>query len=182
VNDDALEVLDTEHKQLLGLFDRVTSPDEDRALALKQLMQAWASHVAIEAQILIPLLHGHVTDGNVIAQRLGRDHHGVEQILTRLERRKINSPDVPGMVTALLDLTTRHVSDAEGSLFQALRQSLTADQLTKLGIELTSDRCLREHRHGSAPDSGPVAQLLRKAAERVDHHRDHVEDVGRAAR
>jgi hypothetical protein len=178
---DALQVLEDVHRELLHLFDRVRSPEEDRPAVLKIIMQTWSAHTAVERQILVPLLHNHVEGGAGLAAGLDADHHSVERILTRLERRKANSPDVVDLVTELLDLTGRHVSQADGQLLPALRQSLTEDQLVRLGTELAQDRSLGEHRHDAAPDTGPVAQVLRKASAMIDHLRDHVDDVAEPA-
>jgi hemerythrin-like domain-containing protein len=174
---DALQVLEDVHRELLHLFDRVRSPDEDRPAVLKTIMETWSGHTAVEQQILVPLLHNHVEGGAALAAALEADHHAVERILTRLERRKANSPDVVDLATELLDLTERHVTQANDGVLPALRQSLTGDQLAHLGTELVEDRAVGQHRHDAKPDTGPIAQVLRKASGMIDHLRDHVDDV-----
>lgn len=176
----AIEVLSNEHRELQSLFERVSSPDEDRPAVLKALMQALASHVAVEKQLLAPVLRDRVEGGEELAGHLTEEHDEVERILTLLERRKVNSPDVPGMVTELLDANEAHVTEADNRVFPALRAALSGDELEELGTRIESDeRQMLTHSHPSLPDSGPIAGVTRKAAEIVDRIRDRSADVGR---
>lgn len=178
--DNAIDVLTREHRHLQDLFSRVSSPDEDRPEVLKQLMQAIADHQEMERQMLVPVLKKRVEGGGPIAEHLGDEHGRVEHLLTLLERRKVNSPDVPDLVTELLDLNERHRAEADGTVFPALRSSLSGDELDELGQEMVSDERRRlTHPHPVLPDSGPVAAVTRKAAEMFDRVRDHSSDIGR---
>ncbi|MHB1536000.1 MAG: hemerythrin domain-containing protein [Acidimicrobiales bacterium] len=178
--DNAIEVLEREHRDLQELFSRVSSPDEDRPEVLKHLMQAIADHQEMERQLLVPVLKERVEGGDPIAEQLGHEHGRVEHILTLLERRKVNSPDVPDLVTELLDISERHTANADGTVFPALRSSLSEDELDELGQVMASDERRRlTHPHPVLPDSGPVAAVTRKAAEMFDRVRDHSADIGR---
>jgi hypothetical protein len=96
----AVEVLGAEHDQIQALFARVSSPDEDRPAVLKKLLQALANHMAMEKQVLIPVLRDQIKGGAALAERMTDEHDRVEHTLTLLERRKVNSADVPALVTA----------------------------------------------------------------------------------
>jgi Hemerythrin HHE cation binding domain len=177
---DAVEVLEGEHDRLQELFARVSSPDEDRPAVLKELMQTLANHLDLEKQLLFPALKDVVDDGSVMADRLSVEHGRAEHILTLLERRKVNSPDVPELVTELLDITDDHVAFSAMWVFPALRQALTPAQLEDLGARMVSgDRRLLTHSHPLLPDSGPISAVTRKVAEVVDRVRDHSTDIGR---
>jgi hypothetical protein len=176
----AVDVLTTEHDGLQTLFERVSSPDEDRPAVLKELLQALANHMAMEKQVLVPVLKDRIEGGSMLAERLTDEHDRVEHTLTLLERRKVNSPDVPALVTDLLDITDAHIHEATSAVFPALCATLSATELEELGAAMVSDeRRLLTHSHPALPDSGPVAAVTRKVAEMVDDLRDRSADVGR---
>lgn len=176
----AVEVLADEHRKLEDLFDRVSSPDEDRPEVLKQVMQMLSTHVAAEEQMLIPVLRQQVPGGDDMAAKLDDERARVEEIMTSLERRKVNSPDVVGLVNDLIDITSSHIADAESSVFPALEESLSAEELNRLGQDLASDeRRKLTHSHPWLPDRGPMAGAATKVAEVVDHLRDRSPDINR---
>jgi hypothetical protein len=177
---DAIEVLVSEHASLQELFRRVSGPDEDRRAVLKELMQTLANHLAVEKAVLVPALSDRVTDGEQLASALTDEHKRAEHILTLLERRKTNSPDVPELVTELLDITDEHVRRADTAVIPGLRAALTPAELVDMGETMVSDeRSLLTHSHPALPDSGPVAAVTRRLAEVVDGIRDRSSDVGR---
>jgi hemerythrin-like domain-containing protein len=178
---DAVELLRKEHRQLQSLFSRVSSPDEDRPEILKDLMELIALHLDLEKQMLLPIIRERVEDGDAIADRLRDEHQRIEKILTTLDRRKVNSPDVPDLVTEMLHFNGRHVAEAEAVVLPGLRSALSAQELEDLGQRMTSDeRRALTHPHPALPDSGPLSTATRKVAEVVDRIRDHSTDIGRS--
>jgi hypothetical protein len=123
-----------------------------------------------------------VADGNALADQLSDYHDKAGRIMTLLDRRKVNSPDVPDLVTELLELTDGHIADANTILFPALCEALSADDLTELGTIMVSDeRQILTHPHPHLPDTGPGARVSRWAASVVDRGRDHSADIGRSS-
>jgi hemerythrin-like domain-containing protein len=181
VDGNAIDVLAGEHRDIQALFSRVSSPDEDRGAVLQELMQTLNAHVAMEKDLLVPVLAERAHDGD-LAGLIKEDHDRTEKILTLLERRKINSPDVPGLVTELLDMTNAHVATADSTVFPALRRALDSHELDELGVSMASEEAHRlTHPHPVLPDSGPLAAVTRKVAEVVDSVRDRSTDIGRAS-
>jgi hemerythrin-like domain-containing protein len=178
---DAVEILQGEHRELQSLFSRVSSPDENRPEILKRLMQLTAIHLDLEKQMLLPVIRIRVDDGAAIADRLRDEHRRIEKLLTTLDRRKVNSPDVPDLVTKMLHFNDRHISESDSVVLPGLRFALSAEELDKLGDKMISDeRRHLTHPHTSLPDSGPLSSLTRKIAEFVDRMRDHSTDIGRS--
>jgi hypothetical protein len=179
---DAIAVLEAEHRELRELFDRVSSPDEDRPAVLQQLLRKLAAHLAMEKQMVLPVLRDRVADGNTAADRMTEQHDQMEKILTLVERRKVNSPDVPGLVTDLLDSTDEHISAAETTIEPGLRSALSASELQELGSRMVSEeRQDLSHAHPNLPNTGPIAGVTRKVAEVVDNLRDRSTDVNRTS-
>jgi hypothetical protein len=178
----AIEVLKDEHNRLQTLFARVSGVDEDRREILKQLMQALSVHVGMEKQLLVRVVNERVTDGNALAEQLCDYHNKAGRIMTLLDRRKVNSPDVPDLVTELLELTDGHIAEANRALFPALRVALSAGALAELGAAMGSDeRHILTHPHPDLPTSGPFATISRWAASLVDRGRDNSTDIGRSS-
>lgn len=181
MSEDAVAVLQAEHDTMKDLFDRVSRPDVDRKEVLEQLMQTIALHVSVEKQMLIPVLHDDVRDGPAMAERVRDYHDHVEKLLTRMERRKFNSPDIADLVNELLTISQRHIAEADTTVIPGLRDALTADQLAELGKRMVSDeRHMLTHAHPVMPDNGPIADLTAKVAEFIDGRRDRSHDGGRA--
>ncbi len=178
----AIQVLAEEHTKLQTLFDLVSSPDEDRPAVLKQLVLTLSAHVSMEKQLVVPVLKERINGGGDLAEQLTNYHDAVERVLVLLDRRKVNSPDVPDLVTELLELTKGHIANAEVALTPALEAGLTSEGLTDLGATMLSDeRRLLTHPHPHLPDSGPIAEATRWAASLVDRSRDRSADTNRAA-
>jgi hypothetical protein len=178
---DAVSVIEDEHRTLQSLFERVSKPDEDRPEVLKQIVRLLSSHVGAEKQLVVPVVRERVPDGELIADHLSDYHDEVEHILITLDRRKVNSPDVPALVTDLLRLTDTHVAEAQNDLFPALRQALTADELDELGGRMLSDeRLTTSHPHPHLPQSGPLKKIAGEVASIVDRVRDRSTDIGRS--
>lgn len=180
MDQNAIAILDAEHQNIRQLFNRVSSPAEDRSEVLDTLMESLASHVAIEQHVLVATLENHVDDSKDMVEALKHDHGTVEHLLTLLERRKANSPDVPDLVNELLDRMQGHFTEAQDRLFPALRRSLSEAELRKLGEEIVSDegRSLAR-RHAPISARGPVAGIAGKASQIIDRIRDrHRDDLG----
>lgn len=179
---DVIEVLGGEHDQIQGLFARVSGPDEDRRDVLKQLVQALSNHLAMEKHFVVSVLKKDITGGAAMAEHMTGEHDRMEHLLTLVERRKVNSPDLVELLNELLELSSAHASYAAETIFPALRRDLSADQRAELGRLIVSEE--REglmHSHPALPDAGPVAVVARKAAAIIDGLRDRSVDIGRTS-
>jgi Hemerythrin HHE cation binding domain len=176
----AIEVLSEDHSALQALFGRVSQPDENRPAVLDQLLKSLTAHVATEKQLIVPVLTGHSHEGKALAQQLGDDHDAIEKLVILVERRKVNSPDVPDLVNKLLEITQRHTRQADECLLPFLRDQLSEADLADLGAAMRSDeRQLTSHPHPHLPDTGPLAKITRKAAALIDRGRDSTTDLQR---
>jgi hypothetical protein len=179
---DAIKVLSDEHEGLQNLFAQVSREDVDRSAALQQLLHALALHVAVERQMLIPVVKDRLPDGADGARQLSAYHDEIERVHLALDRRKVNSPDVPDLVNRLLELTDAHIAKAQQTVLPDLRTALTEAELADLGAAMVSDeRHLLTHPHPHLPSRGPLAGLTRRVAGLVDRNRDKSADIGRTA-
>jgi len=111
------------------------------------------------------------------------EHDRIEHLLTLIERRKFNSPDVPGMVTELLDLNDAHITDADTTILPGLRAALSDEELSDLGRRITSGQARQlTHSHPIVPGNGPIAGITHKLAEIIDAIRARINRQGRTDR
>jgi hemerythrin-like domain-containing protein len=180
MDDNAITVLSEDHSALRDLFVRVSQPDEDRPAVLEELVRSLSGHVSAEKQLVMPVLRSQHDDGEVLAEQLGQDHDAIEKLVILVERRKVNSPDIPDLVNELLNVIERHTRQADEQLLPFLRNRLSKAELVELGAALRSDELqLMTHPHPHLPDSGPLATVTRKAAALIDRGRDSSTDLQR---
>lgn len=176
----AIAVLADDHAAVQTLFHRVSQPDEDRPAVLGELLRSLSAHVAAEKQIVVPILREQSDEGKVLADQLRDDHDRIEKLVILIERRKVNSPDVPDLVNELLEISKRHNRQADECLFPFLGAHLSDAELADLGATLRSDEVqLTSHPHPHLPDTGPLAKIARKAAALIDRGRDSSTDLRR---
>jgi hypothetical protein len=176
-----VEVLGEQHRELSSLFERVSQPDEDRPEVLKQIIKTLSVHVSGEKQVLVPVVADELTGGQDLAKHLSAYHDEVGRVLLLLDRRKVNSPDVPGLVTDLLRSTERHVAECDAEVFPALDRNFSPDKLAQLGSRLAAgDYQALSHPHPHIPQAGPLGTIVGGVASAIDRVRDKSADIGRS--
>lgn len=172
----ATELLEREHCDISELFDRVRSPDEDRASALRELVQRLATHVAVEQAIVFPeLRHSSVRDG-VLEGELKHDYQAIGHDLVLIERRKANSPDQPELVTEVHDVFRAHVERCRQRLYPDLEQDLSSGQLQQLAERLAAAGEVvvshpHPHPHPYLLSLGPLSRVTTRIAARLERVR-----------
>ena len=104
----AIDVLGREHQELQELFARVRDPDTDRVTAWLETVKQVTTHVAVERTFLYPLVKRRRLGSDHLAEELRDDYKRMEHLLVLSERRKINPPDMPELVTELLEVFEAH--------------------------------------------------------------------------
>lgn len=155
------------------MFERVSAPGEDRPKALSGLVQELAAHVASERSAVEPVLRKNETGDEDLAAGLVDDYDRIEKLLVLIERRKVNSPDVPDLVSELKAAVEEHMARSDRVLFPTLARTLTPEEQLDLGerIEQADDMILT-HPHPHLLSLGPIANKLTALASRWDRLRD----------
>jgi hypothetical protein len=184
VTTSVIDVLEDQHRRVRELFAKVSSPDEDRPAILHNLLRELAAHVAAERSAVGPVADRLDPDGE-LGEQLKADYDRIEKLMVLIERRKFNSPDVPGLVTELKEATDAHVARADEMLLPCLRDGLSVEEQDELGDKVDGeDAMVVSHPHPHLLSLGPVASTLTAVASRWDRMRDrpvdrqHPEDGG----
>lgn len=168
----AFDLLERDHRAIRGLFDRVSSPEEDRAAALRELVQRLAAHVAVEQAIVLPELR-QCGGGDVgLGRRLRREYHVISHKLALIQRRKANSPDQPDLVAETGDAFAAHVERCQQALYPDLRRCLDPVRLERLAERLrAADDVVVNRPHPHLLSLGPVSRLMTRVAGGLDRVR-----------
>jgi hypothetical protein len=173
VGESALDVLAREHEDLKKLFVQVQDPTVDRASVWLEIVNLMATHVAVERSFLFPLVKRHKLGGPALASQLRHDYGHMEHLLVLTERRKINSPDMPDLVTQLIDLFQSHLGLCENTLVPALSEALDEEHLDELGAKMRgAESVIISHPHPHLLALGPLYRLTTRMASAWDRTRD----------
>jgi hypothetical protein len=165
--------LDSQHRRVAELFDQVSDPAADRPAVLHNLIRELAAHVAAERSAVEPVVKSRSIGGDGLAQDLVRDYEMIETLLTRIERRKFNSPDVPDLVTELKDVTDAHIARSASELLPGLDSSLSAEESSDLAEKVShADSMVMTHPHPHLLSLGPISAKLTALLSRFDRLRD----------
>jgi hypothetical protein len=173
MGESAVDVLTREHEDLRECFVGVRDPDADRAAAWLETVKQVTTHVAVERTFLYPLVKKRRLGSDHLAEELRRDYKRMEHLLVLSERRKINSPDMPDLVTELLDVFEAHQDRCARVLVPAMRDQLSAAELDELGAKMRgAENVILSHPHPHLLALGPVYQWTTRMASSWDRVRD----------
>jgi Hemerythrin HHE cation binding domain len=172
VTETAFQLLDRDHRAISELFDRVSSPDEDRPAVLRELVLRLAGHVAVEHAVVMPELRHSGASDATLEDELTEEHHAIQHHLALIERRKVNSPDMPDLVTETRDLFRAHVQRCQQQLYPDLERCLNGEQMEGLASRLlAADDVVVTRPHPHLLSLGPLSRPMLKIAERLDRKR-----------
>jgi hypothetical protein len=174
----ALGVLDREHAGIDELFEKVSSPEENRGQVLNELVQRIATHIAVERGVFYPVVTEKELGGPEAVQTLERDYKEMERLLVLIERRKINSPDMPDLVTDLKTAFEEHRRQFTENISPASEELLSPDERAELEEKMNSAAdVIVTHPHPHMLSLGPVSRLTTRLAVVFDRLRDRTVDL-----
>lgn len=161
-----------QHRRVGELFESVSRPDVDRPAVLHDLLQELAAHVAAERGELEPVVNDPHVGGEDLWGHLVDDYDRMDKLMVLIERRKFNSPDLPGLVLELKHAAEEHRRRAESQLFPRLRE-MSPDEQDELGAKVSNAESLvTTHPHPHLLSLGPISGLLTRLLARYDWMRD----------
>jgi hypothetical protein len=171
--DDALELLRHNHDQLEEHFARVSDPDVNRVETLGQLVPRLAAHMSAEQSLLLPLLKKHGIGGRKLPRSLNSEFRRMGKLLVLIERRKGNSPDLPGRVTQLHHVFHGHARRFELAVIPGLRDAVGHDELEELKQKMeAAESTIVSHPHPHMLSLGPFSRATTRLVAVVDRARD----------
>jgi hemoglobin-like flavoprotein len=171
--EDALEAIGCQHDQLACLFGQVSDSDTDHRRALAELVKHMAAHVSVEQGVLWPVVKRTGSGGKHLSRVLRQHYHRIEKLLVLIERRKVDSPDLPALVTELRDTFTSHAETWASAVHPKLATSLSAQEMQDLAARVAAaEDTILSHPHPHLLSLGPLSRLTTRIASRFDRARD----------
>lgn len=177
MGEDALEFLETEHREVEGYFGRLRNHPDD-VDALRSVVSALVGHDAIERQMLYPLVAEKVAGlGSALAEHSLDAHEEVSALLVQIDR-SIDRGELDQVGEPLAQLMTAvsaHVAEEEQQVFPKLRQVTSPADLAELGAHMRRARPKAPtHPHSLMPRSPMGAKVAGAAAAAVDRIKDAI--------
>lgn len=172
---DVIEVLTHDHHEVEEMFvelEATTDPDARRKLADRVIIEL-VRHSVAEEQYVYPAAREFLPDGDDLVDHEIEEHSEAEQTMKDLESLDAEDPRFDRLLAQLMEEIRHHIRDEEQDLFPRLRDTLSSEQLGKLGAQVEKAKKLAPTRpHPSAPDTPPGNKLLGPGAGLIDRMRD----------
>ncbi|MBV9660742.1 MAG: hemerythrin domain-containing protein, partial [Acidimicrobiales bacterium] len=157
MGENALDVLIREHEDMNAVFARVRDPEADRSRAWQDAVRQVTTHVAVERTFIYPLVKRRRLGSEHLTEDLRHDYAQMEHLLVLTERRKINSPDMPDLVTGVLEAFEAHQDRCAQVLIPAMRDRLGDAEMEDLGTKMRgAENVILSHPHPHLLALGPV--------------------------
>ena len=136
INDDAIDVLLTQHQQIKQAFARVAeSTGAAKADAFAELQALLRAHELGEQDIIHPATRNLAGEGDVADGRVAEELEA-DEALAQLAGLGISDGDFDARLAELQAAVLTHAEHEENEEFPALRRALTPEQLGSLGAQL----------------------------------------------
>ncbi|MBV9098081.1 MAG: hemerythrin domain-containing protein [Frankiaceae bacterium] len=172
---DVIELLEHDHREVEEMFteyEQATDPQEKRTIVDKIIIEL-VRHSEAEEQAVYPLIRTHIENGDAIVEHEIEEHSHAERLMKDLDGMDPNDPQFDGLVQQLMTTIKEHVQEEETVAFPQFRQSVSPEELDKLGTVVQAlKKILPTHPHPMAPDHPPFNALLAPGAALVDRVRD----------
>jgi hemerythrin superfamily protein len=138
---DVVELIEQDHRELEGLFDRVLAGDGDRQQLLDEITSRLEVHARAEELEVYPVLTRADPGEKEEVEHANDEHHEAEYLLRRA-RALVVSPHFDEAFTAFVAAVKHHVEEEETDVLPALREAVDGGRLAELGTAF--DRVRRE--------------------------------------
>jgi Hemerythrin HHE cation binding domain len=171
--EDAVTVLRAQHADFGPLFEAVSDPEADRVAVLGEIVRRMAAHVSVEQSILLPILKEKGVGADRLVRDLKSDYLDIGHLLVKIERRRGSSPDLPGMVSRLIDIFDVHSKRFDRFVYPTFDDDLDPQEREDIVAQMDSAEALiLSHPHPHLLSLGPVSRITTKLAALHDRLRD----------
>ncbi|MEU4161199.1 hemerythrin domain-containing protein [Actinoplanes sp. NPDC026670] len=160
-----VDVVAAQHRELLGLTERLSESPEDRDVA-SVLVATLSRHLCAEEQYLYPAVRAAVPGGEQIADRELAEDQAILERLRDLERTGAGRDD-------LAEAVRRHVAADAEELLPLLEQMVPSEDLVRLGNRFeTAEEAAPTRPHPSTPSVPPWNKVVDPLVGVADKIRD----------
>lgn len=165
------DLMEAQCHDIDGLFEQLVEPGTDHREVLRELTARLAAHISIEHSLILPALRRAGGGDRKFRTELKRDYRRMGHQLTLIERRKINSPDQPDLLSTLRSEWRGHVARHDG--LEAIGERMTPSDRRVLSEKVGhAENVILSHPHPHLLALGPLSRLTTRLAARFDRARD----------
>ena len=179
---DVITLLEHDHREVEEMFtefEQAADPKDRRAIADKIIIEL-VRHSEAEEQAVYPMMRKQIEDGKRLVEHEIDEHSKAEQMMKQLDGMDPGNPEFAVLMTQLMGAIREHIAEEEGTAFPKFRQSVSEDELEKLGKAVEAlKKIVPTHPHPMAPDHPPFNALLAPGAALVDRVRDMLTGRGK---
>jgi hemerythrin superfamily protein len=134
---DAIALLESDHREVEGLFEQYEGADSDaqKATLAAQICLALKVHAQIEEELFYPPAREKTGDADLVDEAVV-EHMGAKTLIAQIEAMKPGQPLYGAMVKVLSEQIRHHVEEEETELFPEVRE--TRIDLEALGAKLAA--------------------------------------------
>ncbi len=157
---DATALVETQHAELLRLFDRAAEHEVPSArwALFERIADQLAMHLSIEEQLFYPAIAVGELDRWLLSA--DDDHRSIRTLLGQLVDLDPSVPRFDALLAILEDEVRRHVAFEEREILPRARTTFSGDELEQLGAEMGAlyEELVGGTAHGplAAEPSGPA--------------------------
>lgn len=130
---DVFEVIETDHRRLLALMQRLMATTRrarrTRQSQLEELREQLLSHLRVEENFFYPVVMMADADGSVVTA--DRDHESFRRALAEMEATAVDDASWPEQLRALYELLAGHIEREELEILE-IAQNLLDDRRARL--------------------------------------------------
>jgi hemerythrin superfamily protein len=168
---DVVDLLQSQHEEVRSLFGQIqTAAGTSKKGSFDRLVNLLAVHETAEEIVVYPAVRATGPDGDRMADARTSEEDQAKDALSELEKLGVDSPEFDTKLQAFQRMVELHAGNEEREIFPLLRQTQTAEELTKMaeGVE-TAEKAAPTHPHPHGPESavgnvvvGPFVALVDK--------------------
>lgn len=174
---DVIDLLVHDHREvsrLFGNFHRASRHETLDEIA-KEIVHELSVHAAVEEQFVYPVVRSKVSGGSEMVDHGIEEHHQVKRLLSDLEKDAPGKASFGKTMEKVVDAVHEHVSDEEGEVLPALKESTSADFRRQLGELVEKAKAVvPTHPHPMVPGTATAQMVAGPWAALVDRIRDLV--------
>ena len=181
-NQDVIDVLTTDHREVEGLIGQITATADpgQRRESADQLIGELVRHSVAEEMYVYPAMRDHLPNGDEVVDHDTQEHKELETLMKQLEAADAQDARFMEIIGEMRQVLADHVQSEENVKFPQLRAHIPASTLVELRDKVETAKKLAPTRpHPSAPNAEMFHKLVGPGVGLVDRLRDKL--TGRSA-
>lgn len=176
---DVVDLLLDQHNQIKSLFSRVAGEPQGKQKRelFEELVRLLAVHETAEEEVVHPIARRNIDSGDQVVESRRKEEDQAKRELAQLYDMGVDHPDFNAKLTRLSEAVVQHADREQSEEFQALRQKMSKEQLTRMvGAVRAAEKVAPTRPHPHSGESAPANLLTGPPMAIFDRVRDAVRD------